>query len=58
MNGEGIVQLLWFVGAFTLVISAVVARRLPIGEIFKMILIWVAIFAVMFAGVSWWQNLG
>lgn len=58
MTGDGIVQTIWFIGAFTLVISALVARRLPIGDVVKMALIWIAIFAVMFAVVSWWQGLG
>ncbi|MCC2601097.1 hypothetical protein [Sphingopyxis yananensis] len=58
MTGDGIVQTIWFIGAFTLVISALVARRLPIGDVLKMALIWIAIFAVMFAVASWWQGLG
>lgn len=58
MTGDGIVQTIWFTGAFALVISALVARRLPIGDVVKMALIWIAIFAVMFAVVSWWQGLG
>lgn len=58
MTGDGIVQTIWFIGAFTLVISALVARRLPIGDVVKMALIWIAIFALMFAVVSWWQGLG
>lgn len=58
MTGDGIVQTIWFIGAFTLVISALVARRLPIGDVVKMALIWIAIFAVVFAVVSWWQGLG
>lgn len=58
MTGDGIVQTIWFTGAFALVISALVARRLPIGDVVKMALIWIAIFALMFAVVSWWQGLG
>lgn len=58
MTGDGIVQTIWFIGAFTLVISALVARRLPIGDVVKMALIWIAIFAVMFAAVNWWQGRG
>jgi hypothetical protein len=58
MTGDDIVDAIWFIGAFTLVISALVARRLPISDLVKMALVWIAIFAVMFAAVSWWQGLG
>lgn len=52
MTGDVVVQSLWFIGAFVLVLSSLIARRLPIREGMKMALIWVAIFAVMFAVVS------
>lgn len=52
MTGDVVVQSLWFIGAFVLVLSSLIARRLPIKDWVKMALIWVAIFAVMFAIVS------
>lgn len=58
MTGDAIVQTIWFIGAFTLVVSAVVARRLPISDILKMAIIWVAIFSCMFVIVNWWQGAG
>ena len=37
-------------------ISALAARRLPLGETVKMALAWVAIFGVLFIVVSLWQG--
>ena len=37
-------------------VSALMARRLPIGEMFKMALAWVAIFGVLFLLVVLWQQ--
>ncbi len=39
--------LVWVAGALTIVGSALLARRLPIGQTVKMALAWIAIFAVM-----------
>lgn len=39
--------LVWAAGALTIVGSALLARRLPIGQTVKMALAWIAIFAVM-----------
>ena len=38
---------LWFVMAFVLVASSLAARRLPAGHLLRLILIWVAIFGVL-----------
>ncbi len=48
MNGDqgpgALYLLLWL----ALVVSALVARRLPVGKVIKMALAWVAIFASVF----------
>ncbi|BBB08360.1 MULTISPECIES: hypothetical protein [Sphingopyxis] len=55
MSGDTGVQLIWFVGAFALVISSLVARRLPMTDWVKMALAWVAIFALVFLVIRTWQ---
>lgn len=55
MSGDTTVQLLWFVGAFTLVLSSLLARRLPMADWFKMALAWVAIFGLVFLIIRTWQ---
>lgn len=37
-------------------VSALAARRLPLGETVKMALAWLAIFAIAFALVELWQG--
>lgn len=39
------IQLIWSVGALILVGSGLIARRLPIGQTFKLVAVWIAIFA-------------
>ncbi|GAO78699.1 hypothetical protein [Sphingopyxis sp. C-1] len=55
MNGDTTVQILWFVGAFTLVLSSLLARRLPMADWIKMALAWVAIFGLVFLVIRTWQ---
>ncbi|AJA08657.1 Putative membrane protein [Sphingopyxis fribergensis] len=55
MTGETAVQMLWFVGAFTLVLSSLFARRLPMADWLKMALAWVAIFGLVFLVIRTWQ---
>lgn len=55
MNGDMTVQLIWFVGAFTLVVSSLVARRLDLKDGIKMALAWVAIFGLVFLVIRTWQ---
>ncbi len=55
MNGDMTVNLIWFVGAFTLVVSALVARRLPMADWIKMALAWAAIFGLVFLVIRTWQ---
>ena len=55
MTGETAVQMLWFAGAFTLVISSLLARRLPMADWLKMALAWVAIFGLVFLIIRTWQ---
>ena len=55
MSGDQWVQIIWFIGAFTLVISAVAVRRIPAGTMLKMLLAWAVIFGVVILLVSAWQ---
>ena len=55
MTGEAAVQMLWFAGALTLVISSLLARRLPMADWLKMTLAWVAIFGLVFLVIRTWQ---
>lgn len=48
-------DILWFAMAFTLVLSALVARRLPMKDWLKMGLAWAAIFALLFLAIRTWQ---
>ena len=56
MSGETGVQLVWFVGAFALVVSSLLARRLPMTDWIKMALAWVAIFGLVFLVIRTWQK--
>jgi hypothetical protein len=58
MNEDAIVQSIWYVGVFALVLSALIARRLPLKDSLKMALIWVAIFGFIYLILSWWQAMG
>lgn len=55
MTGDTAVQMLWFAGAFTLVISSLLVRRLPMADWLKMALAWVAIFGLVFLVIRTWQ---
>ena len=55
MNGDTTVQLIWFAGALTLVISALVARRINLADGVKMALAWAAIFALVFLAIWTFQ---
>ena len=55
MNGDTTVQILWFAGAFTLVLSSLLARRLQMADWIKMALAWVAIFGLVFLVIRTWQ---
>lgn len=55
MTGDTAVQLIWFVGAFTLVLSALLVRRLSMADWLKMGLAWVAIFGLVFLVIRTWQ---
>ncbi len=55
MSGDTTVQILWFAGAFALVLSSLLARRLPMGDWLKMALAWVAIFGLAFLMIRTWQ---
>lgn len=55
MTGETTVQILWFLGAFTLILSSLIARRLPMADWIKMALAWVAIFGLVVLVIRTWQ---
>lgn len=55
-GGGGGMDLVFFALVLILPVSALAARRLPLGETLKMALAWVAIFAVAFALVVLWQG--
>ena len=55
MNSDTTVQLIWFIGAFTLVLSSLLARRLPMADWLKMALAWAAIFGLVFLVIRAWQ---
>jgi len=55
MSGDTTVQMVWFAGAFMLVLSSLLARRLPMKDWMKMALAWVAIFGLVFLVVRTWQ---
>lgn len=55
MNEDTAVQLAWFVGAFALVLSALVARRIRLADGIKMALAWVAIFGLVFLAIWTFQ---
>ncbi len=53
---SGGADLVFYALVLILPVSALVARRLPLGETLKMALAWVAIFVVAFALVELWQG--
>lgn len=55
MSGDTTVQILWFAGAFALVLSSLLARRLPMADWIKMALAWAAIFGLVFLAIRTWQ---
>lgn len=55
MNDNGF-DALYLALMLILPVSALAARRLPLGQTVKMALAWVAIFAVMFLLVTLWQD--
>jgi hypothetical protein len=55
MNGDMAANVAWSVGALALVISSLVARRLPMKDWVKMALAWAAIFGVIFLVIRTWQ---
>lgn len=57
MSGETTVQFVWFLGAFTLVLSALIARRLPMKDWMKLGLAWVGIFALVVLIISALQTM-
>lgn len=55
MTGDTAVQTLWFIGALTLVISSLLARRLPMADWLKMAMAWAGIFGLVFIVIRTWQ---
>ena len=55
MSGGDWVNVVWFVGAFALVISAVAAQRIPAGTMLKMAMAWAVIFGAVILLAWGWQ---
>ena len=55
MSGDTTVELIWFAGTLTLVISALVARRIKLADGVKMALAWAAIFGLVFLAIWTFQ---
>jgi hypothetical protein len=55
MSSDQWFDVVWFLGAFALVISAVAAQRIPAGTMAKMLLTWVVIFGAVTLLVWGWQ---
>ncbi|PQM29549.1 hypothetical protein CVO77_01115 [Sphingopyxis lindanitolerans] len=55
MSGNSAVDLIWFAGAFALVLSALVARRIKLADGVKMALAWIAIFGLIFLAIQTFQ---
>lgn len=55
MSGDTAVQIIWFIGGLALVVSSLLARRLPIADWIKMGLAWAAIFGLVFLVIRTWQ---
>lgn len=55
MTAETGVELVWFAGAFALIVSALVTRRLPMADWIKMSLAWAAIIWLVFLIIRTWQ---
>ena len=54
MNDMG-VNLIWGIGSLALVVSALVARQLPMKDWVRMALAWIAIFGLIFLVIRTWQ---
>ncbi len=55
MSTDTGIELLWFAGAFALIVSSLLARRLPMADWIKMSLAWAAIFGLVFLVIRTWQ---
>lgn len=55
MNDDGM-QIVYLVLVLLLPVSALAARRLPLGQTIRMALAWVAIFATLVVLVTLWQS--
>ena len=55
MSGDTAVQMIWFIGGLALVVSSLLARRLPMADRIKMGLAWAAIFGLVFLVIRTWQ---
>jgi hypothetical protein len=56
MSSDQLMSLLWFAGAFALVGSSLVVRRISLADGFKMALTWVLIFVALFMVVRAFQT--
>lgn len=58
MNADDGTSLIWGVTMAILLIGSLAARRLPLGQVMKMILVWIAIFAGLFVLFSFRNEFG
>lgn len=55
MSGDTTVEIFWFVGAFALIVSSLLTRRIPMADWIKMTLAWAAIIGLVFLVIRTWQ---
>ncbi|TPG54006.1 hypothetical protein [Sphingomonas glacialis] len=53
---DSVMRIVLYLLVLVLPLSALVARRLPIGDAIKMALAWIAIFGVLVIIVTLWQG--
>ncbi len=58
MAGDQAASSIWYILAIILVGSALIGRRLPMGSVMRMALLWVAIFVVLLGGFKMAQRQG
>jgi aspartyl protease family protein len=58
VTGDQTAQLIGTLLMLTLVGSSLLSRRLPVGQVLRMIVGWVLVFAILFVGYSYREELG
>ncbi|MDO9369109.1 MAG: hypothetical protein Q7T68_11120 [Sphingopyxis sp.] len=55
MSGDTTVEIVWFAGAFALIVGSLLTRRIPMADWIKMTLAWAAIIGLVFLVIRTWQ---